>query len=156
MDHGSRKAESNDALFEFAALYRQITKRALVEVAHMEIAEPTIEQAVGKCVAAGARRVIIAPYFLSRGRHVQQDIPELVQAAAAAYPGVECVVAEPIGIDILMAQLIDNRVAAAEAGTKAAAGKAGAAAAAAAAGEEQPGETLGLLARLGRMASRLG
>ena len=35
-------------------------------------------------------------------------------AAAAAHPGVECVLADPIGIDILMAQLIDNRVTAAE------------------------------------------
>lgn len=37
----------------------------------MELAEPTIEQAVGRCAAAGAARVIIAPYFLSRGRHIQ-------------------------------------------------------------------------------------
>ena len=79
----------------------------------MELAEPTIEQAVGRCAAAGASRVILAPYFLSRGRHVQQDIPELAAAAAAAHPGVACVVADPIGIDSLMAQLIDARVAAA-------------------------------------------
>ncbi|KAL4422405.1 hypothetical protein ABPG75_008602 [Micractinium tetrahymenae] len=128
VDHGSRKAESNDTLFEFAALYRRVTGRPLVEVAHMELAEPTIEQAVARCVAAGASRVIVAPYFLSRGRHVQHDIPDLVAAAAAAHPGVECVIAEPIGIDSLMAQLIENRVAAAEA---AAAGRAEAAAAAA-------------------------
>ena len=77
----------------------------------MELAEPTIEQAVGRCAAAGASRVVIAPDFLSRGRHVQQDLPELAAAAAAAHPGVACVVAEPIGIDSLMAQLIDARVA---------------------------------------------
>lgn len=102
-------------LFEFAELYQRVTRRPLVEVAHMELAEPTIEQAVARCVAAGASRVIVAPYFLSRGRHVQHDIPELVAAAAAAHPEVECVIAEPIGIDSLMAQLIENRVAAAEA-----------------------------------------
>lgn len=50
---------------------RRVTRRPLVEVAHMELAEPTIEQAVARCVAAGASRVIVAPYFLSRGRHVQ-------------------------------------------------------------------------------------
>lgn len=37
----------------------------------MELAEPTIAQAVARCAAAGAQRVVIAPYFLSRGRHVQ-------------------------------------------------------------------------------------
>ncbi|KAL4436131.1 hypothetical protein ABPG77_005579 [Micractinium sp. CCAP 211/92] len=115
-------------LFEFAELYRRATGRPLVEVAHMELAEPTIVQAVARCAAAGASRVIVAPYFLSRGRHVQHDIPELVAAAAAAHPGVECVIAEPIGIDSLMAQLIENRVAAAEVAAAATAG-AGAAAA---------------------------
>jgi len=40
---------------------------------------------------------VIAPYFLSRGRHVQQDIPAIVKEAAARHPGVECVVADPIG-----------------------------------------------------------
>ena len=54
-----------------AAVRRKVTGRQVVEVAHMELAEPTIEQAVGRCAAAGARRVVVAPYFLSRGRHVQ-------------------------------------------------------------------------------------
>ncbi|EFN59829.1 hypothetical protein CHLNCDRAFT_133580 [Chlorella variabilis] len=116
VDHGSKKAEANDALLEFAELYKKVTGRQVVEVAHMELAEPTIEQAVGRCAAAGARRVVVAPYFLSRGRHVQQDIPALAAAAAAAHPSVECVVAEPIGIDSLMAQLIESRVRAAEGG----------------------------------------
>ncbi|MEW5301459.1 MAG: hypothetical protein WDW36_004319 [Sanguina aurantia] len=76
----------------------------------MEIAEPTIAQAIGKCVSRGAQRVIIAPYFLSRGRHIQEDIPALVAEARALYPDITLTVAEPIGIDPLMAQLISNRV----------------------------------------------
>lgn len=79
----------------------------------MEIAEPTIAQAVQRCVDRGARRVVVAPYFLSKGRHIQQDIPTLVEEARQMHPGVECVVAEPIGVDPLMAQLIESRVAAA-------------------------------------------
>ncbi|PNG99739.1 hypothetical protein TSOC_014477 [Tetrabaena socialis] len=52
-----------------------------------------------------------APYFLSRGRHIQQDIPLLVAQAAEAHPGLSCVIADPIGLAPLMAQLISNRVA---------------------------------------------
>ena len=76
----------------------------------MEIAQPTISQAIAACVARGATTVIVAPYFLSQGRHVQQDIPALVQEARAQHPGVECVIADPIGVDPLMAQLIDVRI----------------------------------------------
>ena len=92
---------------------RRVSGRALVEGAHMELAEPTVAQAVAACVAGGARRVVIAPYFLSRGRHIQEDIPALAAAAAADHPGVDVTVAEPIGLDPLMAQLIEQRVAAA-------------------------------------------
>lgn len=76
----------------------------------MEIAGPSIADAVQKCAEAGAKRIIIAPYFLSHGRHIQDDIPALVQAAQQNHEGVECVVAEPIGLDPLMAQLIEARV----------------------------------------------
>lgn len=91
-------------------LYRKTSGRPIVEGAHMEIAEPTIADAVGKCVSAGATTVIVAPYFLSRGRHIQEDIPALVAAAQEQHPGVKCVVAEPIGLDPMMAQLIEMRV----------------------------------------------
>ncbi len=54
-------------------------------------------------------------HFTHRGRHIQEDIPALVTAAREQLPaGVECVIADPIGIDSLVAQLIENRVKAAE------------------------------------------
>lgn len=52
----------------------------------------------GRCVEAGASRVVVAPYFLSRGRHIQDDIPALVAAAREQYPGVTCSIADPIGV----------------------------------------------------------
>jgi hypothetical protein len=35
-------------LVEFCQLYQQITQQPIVQPAHMEIAEPTIAQAIGK------------------------------------------------------------------------------------------------------------
>lgn len=51
----------------------------------------------GRCVAAGAKHVVVAPYFLSKGRHIQDDIPALVAAAQEQYPDVRCSIADPIG-----------------------------------------------------------
>ena len=81
MDHGSRRAAANEALEEFAALFRRTTTHEIVEVAHMELAEPTIAQAIEKCSGSGCTHVVVLPYFLSRGRHVTEDIPQLVQQA---------------------------------------------------------------------------
>ncbi|DBA73498.1 hypothetical protein WJX77_008403 [Trebouxia sp. C0004] len=110
VDHGSRREASNRMLEQFVNLYRQTSGRQIVEGAHMEIAEPTIADAVRKCASAGATTIVVAPYFLSRGRHIQEDIPALVAAAQEQHPGVKCIVAEPIGLDPLMAQLIEMRV----------------------------------------------
>ena len=89
---------------------RQVTGRRNVQPAHMEIAEPSISQAVAACISSGAITVVVAPYFLSKGRHIQDDIPALVLEAQQLYPHVKCVVAAPIGVDPMMAQLIDSRV----------------------------------------------
>jgi hypothetical protein len=48
VDHGSRKVEANQALQEFANLFQNHSGVAIVEIAHMELAEPTIEQAIGQ------------------------------------------------------------------------------------------------------------
>ena len=47
VDHGSRKKDSNDMLIEFVQLFKHTAGARIVEPAHMELAEPSIEQAIG-------------------------------------------------------------------------------------------------------------
>jgi sirohydrochlorin ferrochelatase len=110
VDHGSRRAEANAMLEEVCALYRRVTGTQIVEPAHMELAEPSIAQAVGRCAAQGAKRVVISLFFLSPGRHSRSDIPELACAAAGQYPEVEIVLGEPIGLDERLAEVLHARV----------------------------------------------
>ncbi|CAM9390750.1 unnamed protein product [Discosporangium mesarthrocarpum] len=97
-------------LFEVAERYRSFSKFSVVQPAHMELAEPTIEQAFERCVAAGAESVVCHPFFLSPGRHVTADIPALMEAAAKKHPGVGWVVSKPLGLQELMPQLMDAAV----------------------------------------------
>jgi len=110
VDHGSRRAASNAQLETFAAAYAAATGRVIVEAAHMELAEPTIGDAFSKCVERGATFVVIAPFFLSPGRHIQEDIPNLVAEAAQAHGGVKYLISAPIGLHPLMTEVIDSRV----------------------------------------------
>lgn len=68
-----------------------------VLAAHMELARPSIKDAIYECWKRGCSKVAVAPYFLSQGRHIQQDIPSLVAEANEAHPELECIIAEPIG-----------------------------------------------------------
>ena len=111
VDHGTRSSEVNA---EFEASVRSgagLGSYGIVEPAHMELAEPSLATAFGRCVAAGATTVAVAPYFLGPGRHWDRDIPALVAAAAARHPGVRWMVTGPLGPDPRLLDLVGDRVA---------------------------------------------
>ena len=115
IDHGSVQEAANRMLDAVGDLVRaEVGPRVHVEVAHMELAEPTIEQGFASCVAAGASLVIAHPYMLSSGRHATQDIPRMVAEAAADHPGVRFAVTEPLGLHASIARVVAERVEEAE------------------------------------------
>ncbi|QDU89928.1 Sirohydrochlorin ferrochelatase [Pirellulimonas nuda] len=111
VDHGSRRDASNALLLEVAELFRRQSGMEIVEPAHMELAEPSIATAFDRCVERGAKRVVVMPYFLGPGRHWDQDIPALSAKAAARHPGVSHLVTAPLGIDPLIAAVMEDRIA---------------------------------------------
>lgn len=112
VDHGSRRAESNEMLEEVSRLFatRFAEQYKIVEPAHMEIAEPSIATAYDRCVSRGATRVIVCPFFLGPGKHWTSDIPRLTADAAARHPSTRYHVTQPLGIDDLILDLIQKRI----------------------------------------------
>lgn len=109
VDHGSRLPAANQMLEDVAVLVRA-RQPSPVYAAHMELAEPSIEHAFTSAVYDGARHILVFPYFLSPGRHSQQDIPRLVAQAAEQHPGVGWHVAGPFGLEGLLADVIVSRL----------------------------------------------
>ena len=110
IDHGSRKQDANDMLPEVARLVQQMSSFTIVHYAHMELAEPTIQQAFDACIADGAEEVIVHPYFLSPGRHSTSDIPRRVAEAAQKHPQVTFQVTEPLGLHPKIGEIILERI----------------------------------------------
>ena len=112
VDHGSRRAESNQMLEEVAALFSQRFQALydIVEPAHMEIAEPSIASAYARCVERGASQVIVTPFFLGPGKHWTADIPRIAAEVAQSHPGTSYHVTMPLGIDELILELLNKRV----------------------------------------------
>ncbi len=110
VDHGSRLASANDMLNDVVALFRRVSGYPIVAAAHMELASPSIADAFSACVAQGATRVVVHPYFLSPGRHSTTDIPRMVAEAAKHHPDVSFHVTQPLGLDEQIAQVIVKRI----------------------------------------------
>lgn len=86
MAHGSRVAEANDAARQVAAMVREMTGFEIVEVSFRELHDPNIQSGIDACVAQGAERVLLMPYFLFMGAHVLHDLPEEIEEARKRHP----------------------------------------------------------------------
>jgi sirohydrochlorin ferrochelatase len=110
VDHGSRREESNAMLLDVVRDFQAATGFAIVEPAHMELAEPSIDAAFSRCVERGARKIVVFPYFLLPGRHWNDDIPRLAATAASRHPGVCYLVTAPFGLHPLMSEIMRQRI----------------------------------------------
>ncbi|MEO7366702.1 MAG: CbiX/SirB N-terminal domain-containing protein [Gemmatimonadaceae bacterium] len=110
VDHGSRKPEANDMLTCMANLVRAMAgSDVIVRLAHMELAEPSVEAGFKACVEAGGTEVIVFPYMLSPGRHSTSDIPRMVAEAAVSFPGVTFSVTPAFGVHEKLGEIILDR-----------------------------------------------
>lgn len=110
IDHGSTYKPANDMLSEVAALLKKKSPHTHIEIAHMELASPTIEDGFRACVKNGATHIIAHPYMLSPGRHATTDIPNLVKAISQKFSGISYKVTKPLGIHPLIADIILDRI----------------------------------------------
>ena len=109
VDHGSRRQEANDMLSGVGDIVKKQRPDLIVNIAHMELAEPTIAQGVQKCIDDGATQIIVHPYMLSPGRHATEDIPHIATEAASKHPNLKIDVTAPLGLHEKLGDIILER-----------------------------------------------
>jgi sirohydrochlorin ferrochelatase len=107
--HGSRIEPANQAVRDIAAQLARAGNFAHVEAAFLELGQPTLAAAVAMLLSEGVTKVLVIPYFLTLGMHLERDLPRLVDAVAQAHPGVAISVAPPLdGHTALLEILLDR------------------------------------------------
>lgn len=91
--HGSSVAEANQSVHELAERVARAGPYGYVRAAFLELAEPGLAEALAAASEAGLRRVIVIPYFLTMGIHLQRDLPRLVEPLRERFPRLEIEVA---------------------------------------------------------------
>jgi sirohydrochlorin ferrochelatase len=107
--HGSRQEEANADLHHVLEAMRRRGTFAVVEASFLELAEPDIDAGAARCVAQGAERVVLLPYFLSAGVHVRRDLADACRRLAARYPQAQFCLAEPLGRHPLLLEVVAER-----------------------------------------------
>jgi sirohydrochlorin ferrochelatase len=110
MAHGSRIAEANDAAYQVALMVQEQTGFEIVEVSFRELHEPNIQSGIDACVAKGAGRILLMPYFLFMGAHVQHDLPEEIAEAQKRHPELIMEMGGHLGAHRKLAEIEAERI----------------------------------------------
>lgn len=94
--HGSRAADGNREIEQFAQLWRERQPAWRIELCFIEFAEVLLDAGLTKA-AQGAQRVIVVPLILNAAGHVKMEIPAHIAAARQRHPGTEFVYARHLG-----------------------------------------------------------
>ncbi|WP_232100929.1 sirohydrochlorin chelatase [Gimesia fumaroli] len=108
--HGSRRDAANQDLVTLAEMLRERNLFPIIEIAYLELAEPTIPEGAARCVAAGADEVLMLPYFLSAGVHVQNDLDEYRSEFCTTYPETRFRLCAHLGLHPLMLEIVLDRL----------------------------------------------
>jgi sirohydrochlorin ferrochelatase len=87
--HGSRVEAANDAVRTVAVELARAGRYTHVEAAFLEIGRPSLEEAADRLVAQGVARLVIIPYFLTPGIHLERDLPAIIQRIAIKHKGLQ-------------------------------------------------------------------
>ena len=80
-----------------------------VETAFLEGGRPDLRGAVEALSARGIEKIMVIPYFLTLGLHLQRDLPRLIREIESTHPGLSITVTAPLdGHPAMIDALLDR------------------------------------------------
>jgi len=108
--HGSRAKETEAALEAVLSMVKADLPDLIIECAFMEFSERTIEKGVSTLADKGVSEIKVVPYFLFKGVHMKEDIPEGIAECAAGFPHIKITMGEHLGVDKRLADILVDRI----------------------------------------------
>jgi sirohydrochlorin ferrochelatase len=90
--HGSRIEPANEAVRSVAADLARAGGYPIVEAAFLELGSPNLEEAADLLATRGMERIVIIPYFLTPGTHLERDLPAIVEPIIKKHKHIQVLV----------------------------------------------------------------
>jgi sirohydrochlorin ferrochelatase len=102
--HGSSDRRARDAfLYTVNALKNHFK---YVSYCFLELEPPNIEEGIKDCLTSNPESIVVMPYFLHKGIHIQKDILIDIDKALKKYNFTNLHIAEHIGVDSQIINLV--------------------------------------------------
>ncbi|MNB75811.1 Sirohydrochlorin cobaltochelatase [compost metagenome] len=109
MGRGGSDPDANSDFYKLCRLLWEKTAYKSVESCFIAITRPSLDEGLERCLALGARKIIVQPYLLFTGVLMQQ-FTDRVTAFAAAHPEIEVELGGYIGTHPLLAEMLNGRI----------------------------------------------
>lgn len=97
--HGARDARWRDPFEQLLALWRQQHPMVKVELAFLELMQPSLLEAIGALVSQGAVQISVVPVFFGQGGHLRNDFPVLLANCQEKFPNIQLSATPAVGED---------------------------------------------------------
>jgi len=104
--HGARDARWREPFDRLAALWREQHVGTPVELAFLEMMQPSLEEAVTALSDKGATDLTVVPVFFGQGGHLRNDFPVLLEECRAKFPSIQLSATPAVGEDLAVLQAI--------------------------------------------------
>ena len=111
--HGSRVEPANQAVRSVAAEFARAGGYPYVEAAFLELGDPSLDGAVSRLAGQGVEHIVVIPYFLTLGTHLERDLPRLVEDISNKNMGLRISVTPPLDGHPGLVEILKARAAAA-------------------------------------------
>ncbi|HHU69042.1 MAG TPA: cobalamin biosynthesis protein CbiX [Thermoanaerobacterales bacterium] len=109
LSHGSKAESITEITYKMRDSISAKNLYSDVKVAFMEFNSPSIPEAIADICKEGAAEIIALPMFLYKGNHILHDIPKELKKAREENPYVTIYMADPIGFDERIADILIER-----------------------------------------------
>lgn len=107
--HGSRNKQARESFVKMVSVLNKRSGSPVVP-AFYSLGTPTLTDAAEDLASGGYSRIIIFPYFLFDGNHVQKDIPALVTELKGKHPGLDLQVLKSLEHEPMMLEIVFQRI----------------------------------------------
>ncbi len=111
--HGSRDADGVDEFWALAGTIRAAAGELLTGFGFIELAAPSVDDAIDELVTRGATEIVSVPLVLLAAGHLKNDGPAALARARARHPRVHFDLARDLGIEPHILEVTTDRIRAA-------------------------------------------
>lgn len=107
--HGSSVESANEAVRIVARIISEDPGFPLVATSFLDGGKPDLPTAVEELLAKGADRILVVPYFLTVGLHLQRDLPDLIEKIKSERNGLSIEVTPPLDGHPMLGLILRDR-----------------------------------------------